>query len=369
MTIDRRKLGVHALWTAGLLSAQAFCPSEARDKPNRAPKSGDAMKTRIPTVIAFDTVGHIDPSGDFWHVPIEIWAYRPQDSAVRKGILAGLFRSQYGLSPTPANQALFDRRINLMLADNVSRFNPSVRIGSEVPDFPPTGANGHTQLTVRVPVYPATPVAKGARLPIDVTNGSGSVAHLLPENGLSIISDIDDTVKDSGVLDKQRLWDKTFFQPFSAVSGMAALVTRLSGADGAVHYVSSTPWHLYAPLREWLHEADFPVSSVHLKQIRLKDSTVFDIFKSPETVKAPVIAGLVRRWPKRRFVLIGDSGEKDPEIYGAIARQFQNQIVRIFIRRAPGDTSTTARFEAAFAGVARDSWQVFDAPSDITWTP
>ncbi len=328
-----------------------------------------AASSRAPTLVAFDTVGHLDASGDFWHVPSEIWAYRPQNSTARKAIVAGLLRAQYGLEATPSGQSLFDRRVNLLLADNVARITPTVRIGSEVPDYPQTAANGHTRLDARLPVYPATPVLTGARIPIDVTGGVGGVARLVPEEGLSIICDIDDTVKDSGVLDKRRLWDSTFFQPFKAVAGMQALVTRLAGTAGIVHYVSSTPWHLYAPLREWLEDEKYPVASLHLKQIRLKDTTLFDIFKSPETLKPPVIAGLVQRWPKRRFVLIGDSGEKDPEVYGVIARQFQGRVARIMIRRAPGDTSGVDRFETAFAGLGRDLWQVFDVPAEVTWVP
>jgi phosphatidate phosphatase APP1 len=367
MTIQRRTFGLGAV--AMLTAASAQRKACADDKRSTFGAKGDAASRRAPTLVAFDTTGHMDASGDFWHAPSEIWAYRPQDSTVRKGLIAGLLRSQYGLEATSAHQALFDRRVNLLLADNVGRITPTVRIGSEVPDYPPTGANGHTRLDARIPVYPATPVATGARIPIEVTGGVGGVLHLVPEEGLSIISDIDDTVKDSGVLDKRRLWDSTFFQPFKAVAGMPALVTRLAGKAGVVHYVSSTPWHLYAPLREWLEEEKYPVSSLHLKQIRLKDMTIFDIFKSPETLKPPVIAGLVQRWPKRRFVLIGDSGEKDPEVYGTIARQFPTQITRIFIRRALGDPSGADRFDAAFAGLGRDIWQVFDAPGEVTWAP
>jgi phosphatidate phosphatase APP1 len=363
MTLHRRTLGLGA---ASLLAA-ASPTAHAQDTGKRPGTKIGAAARRAPTVVAFDTAGHLDASGDFWHVPSEIWAYQPQDSAVRKRLIAGLFRRQYGLEATPANQALFDRRVNLLLSNNIGRVKPTVRVGSEVPDYPPTAANGHTMANVRLPVYPAMPIAVGGRIPVAVTGGVSGMVHLVPEQGVSIISDIDDTVKDSGVLDKRRLWDATFFQPFKAVPGMSALVTRLAGKTGCVHYVSSTPWHLYAPLREWLDDEKFPVSSLHLKQIRLKDTSIFDILKSPEVLKPPVIAGLVQRWPKRHFVLIGDSGEKDPEVYGAIARQFPGRIARIFIRRAPGDTSGAARFDTAFTSIDRDIWQVFDVPSEITW--
>lgn len=222
-----------------VLSAAAIIPLPAVAQRSPAPL----------TVVPFDTAGHLDASGDFWHVPAEIWAYRPQDSVARKAVIARLFASRYSLAVTDANRALFDRRVNLLLADNVGGVRPSVRIGSETPDFPPTVATGHTSMTVKLPIYPATP-STGARIAFEVDSGVTATAHLVPPDGVSVISDIDDTVKDSGVLDKRRLWDSTFYQPFKSVAGMADFIRSLAGKSGAVHYVSSTPWHLYAPLRE-----------------------------------------------------------------------------------------------------------------------
>jgi phosphatidate phosphatase APP1 len=188
---------------------------------------------------------------------------------------------------------------------------------------------------------------------------------LIAPTGVSVICDIDDTVKDSGVLDKRRLWESTFFKPFKSVPGMQALLLRLTDNDRAVHYVSSSPWHLYQPLRRWLADDTFPVSSLHLKHIRLKDSTIRDILSSPEKTKPPAILALLKRYPKRTFVLVGDSGEKDPEVYADIARQARDQVTRILIRRVPGDPTPSSRFDTVFAGIPRNRWQLFDDPSEV----
>jgi phosphatidate phosphatase APP1 len=68
-------------------------------------------------------------------------------------------------------------------------------------------------------------------------------------------------------------------------------------------------------------------------------------------------------FPKRRFILVGDSGEKDPEIYGALARSQPGRIVGIFIRDVTGDAA--ARYEAAFRGVPRETWAVFKDPAEV----
>lgn len=317
--------------------------------------------------VLFDTAAYHAAGAKAWIVPLHGWAYRAQRSSVRKSAIAALFKSKYGLTPQSEHEHLFDDRINLLLADNVPRAAPPLLVGRRVFVMPPTSANGHSRLLAMLPFTDAPEDTIGFGIAAQDGPGHARSTALGPTGG-SVICDIDDTVKDSGVLDRRRLWDSTFFKPFVAVPGMADLLRRLSGpvhASRAVHYVSSSPWHLYEPLRSWLLEAGFPCASLHLKHIRLKDSTILDILKSPEATKPPVIAALLKQYPRRSFTLVGDSGEKDPEVYGTIARQFSRQTTRILIRRAPGDTSAMSRFDTAFAGLPRALWQVFDDPAEV----
>ena len=67
------------------------------------------------------------------------------------------------------------------------------------------------------------------------------------------------------------------------------------------------------------------------------------------------IQKLIRNLPRRRYILIGDSGEKDPEIYRKIARKFPSNIVGLFIRELPDHP------------IAPDRWQKIceDGPGSI----
>ena len=67
----------------------------------------------------------------------------------------------------------------------------------------------------------------------------------------------------------------------------------------------------------------------------------------------------------RDFVLVGDSGEKDPEIYGTITRQYPQRIRAIFIRAIKGEAFNDQRFLTAFEGIAPEKWQVFDDPQQL----
>lgn len=64
----------------------------------------------------------------------------------------------------------------------------------------------------------------------------------------------------------------------------------------------------------------------------------------------------------RTLVLVGDSGEIDPEIYGFIARKYPKRIHRIFIRAVKGEKSDDKRFAKAFEGIPNEKWSIFTKP-------
>ena len=68
-------------------------------------------------------------------------------------------------------------------------------------------------------------------------------------------------------------------------------------------------------------------------------------------------------YPGRRFLLFGDSGQRDPEIYGHVARKYGRQVLGVFIREVE-PSPDAARYERAFDGV-RERCTVFDDASEI----
>ena len=64
----------------------------------------------------------------------------------------------------------------------------------------------------------------------------------------------------------------------------------------------------------------------------------------------------------RSLVLVGDSGERDPEIYGNIARMYPKRVRRIFIRAVKSEKSDDERFLKAFKDVPREKWLIFTDP-------
>jgi phosphatidate phosphatase APP1 len=182
---------------------------------------------------------------------------------------------------------------------------------------------------------------------------------------LSVISDIDDTIKNTEVSDQRKLLRNTFLNDFLPVDGMADVYRRWRQAGAAFHYVSSSPWQLVESLSELLIEHDFPMGSMHLRSIRLRDPSILQLFVARRYSKRRVIRSILRMFPHRSFVLVGDSGEKDAEIYGSMARRFPQQVKQILIRKVDGAEQSYERTAKAFKGIASSTWRFFDDPSEL----
>jgi phosphatidate phosphatase APP1 len=172
--------------------------------------------------------------------------------------------------------------------------------------------------------------------------------QLVAETGLSVISDIDDTVKVSHVADRRELLKNTLLREFAAVPGMPEAYQRWQESGAAFHYVSASPWQLSNCLCAFMGAAGLPAGSMHLKLFRLKDTTPLGRLTARKRSKKKAIEQIMADFPKRRFVLVGDSGEKDPEVYAAVARGRPDQVASVLIRRVHegmAAAKATHRFE------------------------
>jgi hypothetical protein len=321
------------------------------------------------TVEFFTTFAVPPREGRLWTIPIHGWVYEPEDSVVRKGTFATLLKEEFGLETTPQTQGNFDRRVNLFLADNERGKHMVIHLGDQNYPMPASEPNGHFHGELKLDEAALQALSKAHRLQFslvlkkdDQRSFHGTV--LIPEKqGISVISDIDDTVKVTGVSDTRRMLDNTFYKNFVAVPGMAALYRRWAEHGALIHFVTSSPWQLYAPITDFLHRAGFPSATFSMKYVRFKDATFFNLFKSGEETKPGQIEPILQALPGKRFILVGDSGEQDPEVYAAIAREYPEQIAKIFIRLL---ASNSARdYDTVFSGIPDGKWQLFTNPAEL----
>merc|ERR1712224_1026332 len=138
-------------------------------------------------------------------------------------------------------------------------------------------------------------------------------------------SDIDDTVKITELFKGREIFLRnSFLREFRAVKGMSDLYRRWVREYGAnFKFVSKSPPEFHEPLREFLIREGFPGASLSL-------CPLFGLER--KRFKEQRIATILAEFPARQFVLVGDSGEADPEIYAEILRKHPYQIIKIIIR-------------------------------------
>ena len=317
------------------------------------------------------TTGWLDTDKSQWHIPIHAWIYEPQNSEVRKSVIASLFASMYDLKITPENEENFNQRTNLMIADNERGKVLVIRIAGQDITLPASKENGHVFTILKLSADVVETFTIQGRLdyfavtqPDDKRRFEGDV-RLVSQQGISVISDIDDTIKISNVTDHKKLFDHTFFKDFHSVVGMSHLYQQLAARNATIHFVSSSPWQLYDPLNKFMHKAEFPRATMSLKYVRFRDETLINLFKKGTETKPKQIEPILQRYPKRQFILIGDSGEQDPEVYGDIARRYPSQIHRILIRNIDNSAAENERYKIAFKKIVNSKWQLFDQPEQV----
>ncbi len=164
---------------------------------------------------------------------------------------------------------------------------------------------------------------------------------LIPSNTATfgIASDIDDTILHTGVTSKLkwRLLLNTFFKraerrsPLEGASDFYHMLHRgVSGENSnPLFYVSHSPWNLYRYLELFLKKNNFPKGPILLRRF----SAIFGKkSKSEKPQKQKEIINLLQTYPKMPFILIGDSGEHDADIYIEIAQSHPDRILAIYLR-------------------------------------
>lgn len=170
----------------------------------------------------------------------------------------------------------------------------------------------------------------------------------VPPTGVSVISDIDDTIKVTNSQRKRDLLKNTFLKEFKPVPGMAKLYQKWKSTykNCFFHFVSASPYQLYEELNAFCRSEGFPEEATfHLKTIRPKDKTLFELFADPVEYKLKHIESIIHKYPNRSFLLVGDSGEKDPEIYAEVYRNFPHQVEGIWIRNLSKATIDHCRLQ------------------------
>lgn len=177
----------------------------------------------------------------------------------------------------------------------------------------------------------------------------GQVLVPAPDAPFGVISDIDDTVIQSDIGSFVEMVATFLFsnaQTRLPLPGVAALYRALyAGPDGSARapmfYVSNGLWNLYDLLEDFFRWNEIPGGPVLL----LRNWGVYRDELLPTRQrehKLGLIRPILDTYGDLPFILIGDSGEADPEIYHELVRQYGERILAVYIRNVSSDLERPA---------------------------
>lgn len=208
-------------------------------------------------------------------------------------------------------------------------------------------------------IEPAAPIESDElyyKIPVELLNDEGVVIDreeseiMIPPSDAEygIISDIDDTVIYSNATNLYKMARTMLVNnaktrlPFPGVAEFYKSLQR--GNDGKqknpFFYVSSSPWNLYDLLIDFLDINEIPGGPLMLRDFGIQSDTF--IKHDYLGHKFTAIKNILDTYPHLNFVLVGDSGERDAEIYAEVVKNFPERILSIYIR----DVASTEKHEA-----------------------
>ena len=241
-----------------------------------------------------------------------------------------------------------------LVAEVVARADPEGFL-DELVTLPAAAASGWA--TVRYRLEDPAPVAGRP----DTFHGRALVPA--GDAPYGVISDMDDTVLVTDATRLARMVRRTLLQnvherlPFT---GVAQLYRAFADVGAPLFYVSSSPWNLYVPLSRFLKLNGVPEGPLMLRDWGLEADAPSG--RGHAGHKLAEIDAILDACPGLRFVLIGDSGQEDPEIYARLLEARPGRVAGVLIRHVAGPER--AREVDALAREVRDAGVPFARVDD-----
>lgn len=167
---------------------------------------------------------------------------------------------------------------------------------------------------------------------------SGRVFVPPPTARFGVISDLDDTVVVSHATNLLRMAREVFTGsaktrlPFP---GVAAFYRALHQEQNPLVYLSSSPWNLYDLLVDFFTLNNIPQAPIFLRDWGITQTEILPT--QHHAHKLGAIRELLAFYPHLPFILIGDSGQHDPEIYAQVVHEHPGRIMAVYIRDVTPD--------------------------------
>lgn len=169
-------------------------------------------------------------------------------------------------------------------------------------------------------------------------SATGQALIVLPQAEFGVISDIDDTVVHTGVSSRLKMFFTVLLKnartrlPLKGVAKFYNTLQQGSTGEGCnpLFYVSSSPWNMYDLFQEFFQINDIPLGPIFLRDWGFERNSMLAVNNRKHKLNS--IFTILDNFPDLNFILIGDSGEEDPEIYLEVIQKYTRRILTAYIR-------------------------------------
>jgi phosphatidate phosphatase APP1 len=315
---------------------------------------------------------------DQWSVQIQGRIFEPAESSASRRAMIDVLAPELGAK---SSDPLYRSRAGYFVSDSIGNARIRVALGDQLVRLGPSNSTGYFVANIALTNEQVARLAHDGMIAFeslptaDNPNRFRGSAVLVAEDGVIVVSDVDDTIKETNVNNHAEARANTFLRPFKPVAGMPELYRAWKKASGPrvhFHIVSAGPWQFHEPLRQFTAANGFPDFTWDMRSVDTTDPEILVkelLIADPQRLydfKVGAIRNLMKRFPKRHVVLVGDSGEKDPETYATILSEFPDRVDVIFIHNVTGESKDADRYRRLFASPsAAAKLQVFMDPGEL----
>ncbi|KAJ6781886.1 hypothetical protein PWT90_09927 [Aphanocladium album] len=200
------------------------------------------------------------------------------------------------------------------------------------------------------------------------TNGTdtgNATAYLVPPEGVTVVSDIDDILRVTKIYKPKEGLLNTFARPFTAWMNMPDIYSNWSTSGISslhFHYLTTTPEQGTRPYMDFIFKT-YPGGSFDTRPLN------FTNVKETLQIRRYLLDRLFQTFPKRKFVLVADTSNADVmKAYPAMYKDYPGQVSCILLRNTTATESDDKLpyDTAGFKDIPQEKYLFFKVPDDLT---
>ncbi|CAA9957389.1 hypothetical protein CFE70_000950 [Pyrenophora teres f. teres 0-1] len=200
------------------------------------------------------------------------------------------------------------------------------------------------------------------------TNGTmtgNATAFLLPTEGITVVSDIDDILRVTKIYEPKEGLLNSFARPFTPWMNMPDIYANWSRSlpnDTSFHYLTTTPEQATRLYMDFIYKT-YPGGSFDTRPLNFSD------VKATLSIRMYLLTKIFETFPQRKFVLVADTSNSDVmRDYPQLAHTYPNQVQCILLRNTSAtDSGMWFPYNTeGFKGLNNRSYMFFRVPDDLT---